>query len=32
MLTLNTEMLKAQSEALKPIHRTAVANAARLKR
>jgi hypothetical protein len=32
MLTFNTEMLKAQSEALKPIHHTAVANAKRLKR
>lgn len=32
MLTLNTEMLKAQSQALKPIHDTAVANAKRLKR
>ena len=32
MLTLNTELLKAQSEALKPIHDTAVANARRLKK
>ena len=32
MLTLNTELLKAQAEALDPIHRTAVANARRLKR
>ncbi|PZO01294.1 MAG: phasin [Alphaproteobacteria bacterium] len=32
MLTLNTELLKGQAEALKPIHRTAVANAKRLKR
>lgn len=32
MLTLNTEMLKAQAEALKPIHDTAVANSKRLKR
>lgn len=32
MLTLNTELLKAQAEALDPIHRTAVANAKRLKR
>ena len=32
MLTLSHEMLKAQSEALKPIHATAVANARRLKR
>lgn len=32
MLTLNTEMLKAQAQALKPIHDTAVANAKRLKR
>ena len=32
MLTLNTEVLKAQAEALKPIHHTAMANAKRLKR
>ena len=32
MLSLNTEMLKAQAQALKPIHDTAVANAKRLKR
>lgn len=32
MLTLNTELLKAQSDALKPIHSAAVANAKRLKR
>ncbi len=32
MLTLNTEMLKAQADAMKPIHATAVANAKRLKR
>jgi hypothetical protein len=32
MLTLNTELLKAQADALKPIHDTAVANAKRLKR
>jgi len=32
MLTLNTELLKAQADALKPIHDTAVANARRLKR
>ena len=32
MLTLNTELLKGHAEALKPIHRTAVANAKRLKR
>ncbi|CAN5196749.1 hypothetical protein BH09PSE1_BH09PSE1_19570 [soil metagenome] len=32
MLTLNSEMLKAQAEALKPVHDTAVANAKRLKR
>lgn len=32
MLTLNTELLKAQSDALKPIHSAAVANARRLKR
>lgn len=32
MLTLNTEVLKAQADALKPIHDTAVANAKRLKR
>ncbi|WP_374598387.1 phasin [Brevundimonas sp.] len=31
MLTLNTELLKGQAEALKPIHRTAEANAKRLK-
>ena len=32
MLTLNTELLKAQADALKPIHSVAVANAKRLKR
>jgi hypothetical protein len=32
MLTLNTELLKAQADALKPIHDTAVANAKRLKK
>lgn len=32
MLTLNTELLKAQAEALKPIHDAAVANAKRLKK
>jgi len=32
MLTLNTELLKAQADALKPIHTAAVANAKRLKR
>ena len=32
MLTLNTELLKAQADALKPIHATTVANARRLKR
>ena len=32
MLTLNTELLKAQADALRPIHGTAVANARRLKR
>lgn len=32
MLTLNTELLKGHAEAVKPIHRTAVANAKRLKR
>jgi hypothetical protein len=32
MLTLNTELLKAQADALKPIHSAAVANARRLKR
>jgi hypothetical protein len=32
MLTLNTEMLKVQADAMKPIHATAVANAKRLKR
>jgi len=32
MLTLNTELLKAQADALKPIHSAAMANAKRLKR
>lgn len=32
MLTLNTELLKGQADALRPIHRTAVANAKRLKK
>jgi|TARA_R110002124_G_scaffold63869_2_gene174860 hypothetical protein len=32
MLTLNTELLKVQAEALQPIHKTAMANAKRLKR
>lgn len=32
MLTLNTEMLKAQADAMKPIHKAAMANAKRLKR
>lgn len=32
MLTLNTELLKAQADAMKPIHSAAVANAKRLKR
>ena len=32
MLTLNTEVLKAQADALKPIHHAAVANAKRLKK
>ena len=32
MLTLNTELLKAQAAALHPIHKTAVANAKRLKK
>lgn len=32
MLTLNTELVRAQAAALKPIHDTAVANARRLKR
>ena len=32
MLTLNTELLKAQADALKPIHSAAVANAKRLKK
>ncbi|MES2862371.1 MAG: phasin family protein [Pseudomonadota bacterium] len=32
MLTLNTELLKAQADALKPIHSAAVANASRLKK
>jgi hypothetical protein len=32
MLSLNTELLKAQAEALKPIHAAATANARRLKK
>lgn len=32
MLTFNTELLKAQADAMKPIHSAAVANAKRLKR
>ncbi len=32
MMTLNTEILKAQADALRPIHSVAVANARRLKR
>jgi len=32
MLTLNTELLKAQADALKPIHDAAVANARRLRK
>jgi hypothetical protein len=32
MLTLNSELLKGQTDALRPIHRTAVANARRLKK
>jgi len=32
MLTLNTELLKAQADALKPIHTAAMANAKRLKK
>ncbi|MBU1346731.1 MAG: phasin [Alphaproteobacteria bacterium] len=32
MLTLNTQLLKAQADALKPIHSAAMANAKRLKR
>lgn len=32
LLTLNTELLKVQADAMKPIHKTAVANAKRLKR
>ena len=32
MLTLNTELMKAQADAMAPIHSAAVANAARLKR
>jgi hypothetical protein len=32
MLTLNSELLKGQADALRPIHRTAVANAKRLKK
>ncbi len=31
-MTLNTEMLKVQAEAIRPIHKAAVANAKRLKR
>jgi hypothetical protein len=31
MLTLNAELLRGQAEAMRPIHRTAVANAKRLK-
>lgn len=32
MLTLNSELLKGQADALRPIHATAVANARRLKK
>lgn len=32
MLTLNTELLKGQADAIRPIHKTAVANAKRLKK
>ena len=32
MLTLNTTLLKGQADAMRPIHRTAVANAKRLKK
>ncbi|MBU1384578.1 MAG: phasin [Alphaproteobacteria bacterium] len=32
MLTLNSELLKGQADALRPIHATAVANAKRLKK
>ena len=32
MLTLNSELLKGQTDALRPIHKTAVANAKRLKK
>jgi hypothetical protein len=32
LLTLNTELLKGQADALRPIHNTAVANAKRLKK
>ncbi len=32
MLTLNTELLKGHADAMRPIHRTAVANAKRLKK
>lgn len=32
MLTLNSELLKGQADAMRPIHRTAVANAKRLKK
>jgi hypothetical protein len=32
MMTLNSDLLKAQADAMRPLHRTAVANAKRLKR
>lgn len=32
MLTLNTELLKGHADAMRPIHKTAVANAKRLKK
>ena len=32
MLTLNSELLKGQADAMRPIHKTAVANAKRLKK
>ena len=32
MMTLNSELLKGQADALRPIHATAVANARRLKK
>ena len=32
MLTVNSALLKGQADALRPIHKTAVANAKRLKK